>query len=72
VSAIAETADTSPERAIAKVRALLGADSDLVIAALAGAPFPLDESARRGARTPRRARTYPAHDRREIRWQILR
>jgi hypothetical protein len=31
-------ADTSPERAIAEVRALLGADSDLVIAALANAP----------------------------------
>ena len=38
MDAIAETADTSPERAIAEVRALLGADSDLVIAALANAP----------------------------------
>ncbi len=43
MNTIAETADTSPERAIAEVRALLGADYDLVIAALANAPFPLNE-----------------------------
>ena len=39
MDAIAETADTSPERAIAEVRALLGPDYDLVIAALANAPY---------------------------------
>ena len=39
MDAIAETADTSPERAIAEVRALLGANYDLVIAALANAPY---------------------------------
>ena len=39
MSAIAETADTSPERAIAEVRALLGPDYDLVVAALANAPY---------------------------------
>ena len=39
MDAIAETADTSPERAIAEVRALLGADYALVIAALANAPY---------------------------------
>jgi hypothetical protein len=38
MSAIADAADTSPERAIAEVRALLGADYDLGIAALANAP----------------------------------
>ncbi len=39
MAAIADAADTSPERAIAEVRALLGPDYELIIAALANAPY---------------------------------
>jgi hypothetical protein len=38
VNTATETADTSPDRAIAEVRALLGPDYDAVISALANAP----------------------------------
>ena len=60
MDAIAETADTSPERAIAEVRALLGADYALVIAALATAPYEIGplrcRQSLRGRRDPRHAR----------------